>query len=102
MGSSLAALNAGSIDVLAGGKVEMKFDFGSPPSVPGFYYSSPYYFGNETAGTGVSSFSLTTREDDKMFSSFVNCIVLATIYAQENGIKRERSNELPLVSTFGR
>ncbi len=37
-----------------------------------------------------------------MFSSFVNCIVLATIYAQENGIEKKRSNEMPLVSTFGR
>ena len=41
----------------------------------------------------MSFFSLATREDDVLFSSFVNFIVMATIYAQEKGIKREESKE---------
>lgn len=44
---------------------------------------------------------MATREDDVMFASFVNCIVLATIYAQENDITSENRRELPLVSVFG-
>ena len=36
-----------------------------------------------------------------MFASFVNCIVFATIYAEENRIKKENSREMPLVTVFG-
>merc|ERR1711971_300272 len=39
--------------------------------------------------------------DDVVFASFVNCIVLATIYAEENRIQREKSIDMPLVSVFG-
>ena len=49
----------------------------------------------------ISCFSLTTREDDKLFSSFVNSIVLATIHAQEKDLTRERSQEMPYTSIFG-
>ena len=51
----------------------------------------------------MSFYSIATRdhEDDKLASSFVNCIVSAAIYAQENEIQREKSNEMPLVSLFG-
>lgn len=46
--------------------------------------------------------ALATREDDMMFSSFVNCVVLATIHAQEEGIMNEQSStDLPLMSVFG-
>jgi hypothetical protein len=44
--------------------------------------------------------SLATREDDVVFSSLVNCVVLATIYTQEN-INRGISSELPLSPIFG-
>ena len=50
----------------------------------------------------MSVHSIATREDDALFASFVNCIVLATIYAQENRIRRDESSKLPLVSVFGR
>ena len=49
----------------------------------------------------MSLFSLATREDDVLISSFVNCVVLATIYAQENEIKRRKSKEMPLLPVFG-
>jgi len=50
---------------------------------------------------GVSVYSIATREDDVLFSSFVNCIVLATIFAQENGIQMEEHEKMPLSSIFG-
>ena len=50
----------------------------------------------------VTFISLATREDDLLFSSFVNCVVLATVFAQENRLGREDSSEMPLVSIFGR
>lgn len=49
----------------------------------------------------VSFFSLVTREEDPIFSSFVNCIVLATIYAQENDVSKKMHRDMPLVSIFG-
>mmetsp|Transcript_22340 Transcript_22340/g.36549 ORF Transcript_22340/g.36549 Transcript_22340/m.36549 type:complete len:92 (+) Transcript_22340:163-438(+) len=37
-----------------------------------------------------------------MFSSFVNAVVTATVYAVENGISRElNSNQMPLIKLFG-
>jgi len=99
--SSYASLDNGTIDVLAGGRVERRHDFGSPPSLGGVQFSTPYFYGNETAGDGVSFFALATRDDDLLFTSFVNCVVLATIYAQEIGIKEKHSKRIPLASIFG-
>ena len=45
--------------------------------------------------------SLATREDDVVFSSFIDCVVLAEVYALENGISTKRSIEMPLLSIFG-
>ena len=42
--SSFLALKNGTIDVLAGRRIEKVDDFG------GFHFSTPYYYGNETAG----------------------------------------------------
>lgn len=39
---------------------------------------------------------MAVRDDDGLFPSFVNSIVLATIYAQENGIP-----DMPLITLFG-
>ena len=46
--SSYIALNNGTIDVIAGTRIEKQYDFGTD-SLPGVTFSSPYYFGNETA-----------------------------------------------------
>lgn len=47
--NSFAALNDGTIDVLAGGRIEKKYDFGIPQLLRGVHFSTPYYYGNETA-----------------------------------------------------
>ena len=44
----------------------------------------------------MSAYAFATREDDALFSSFVNCVVLATFYAEERG-----RNQVPLASIFG-
>ena len=50
-----------------------------------------------------SIFALATREEGNgIFSAFVNCVVLATIYAQEKSIVREESNDMPILPSFGR
>lgn len=48
----------------------------------------------------MSFFALATREDSP-FSSFVNCVVVATIYAKVNGITKARNEDMPLLSLFG-
>lgn len=85
------ALQNGTIDVLAGTIVEKARDFG------GYQFSTPYYYKSGTAKERLSAFALATREDDSLFSSFVNCVVLTTLSAEEQmGI-----NEVPLASIFG-
>jgi len=46
--SSYIALNNGTIDVIAGTRIEKQYDFGTN-SLPGVTFSTPFYFGNETA-----------------------------------------------------
>ncbi|KAL7538406.1 hypothetical protein ACHAXR_011016 [Thalassiosira sp. AJA248-18] len=99
--TSYIALANETIDVVVGGRVQQKYDFALSPSLGGFHFSTPYYYGNESAGNDVSSYSMATREDDVLFASFFNCIVMSTFYAQENFIQSERSKEMPLVSVFG-
>ncbi|KAL7553938.1 hypothetical protein ACHAWF_018683 [Thalassiosira exigua] len=99
--SSFVALSSGKVDVLAGGRIELEYDFKSSSSLDGLHFSTPYFFGNETVGDDVSFYSLVTRDDDVMFSSFVNCIVLAIIFAEEKRIGREDSTRMPLMPTFG-
>ncbi|KAL7547496.1 hypothetical protein ACHAWF_018338 [Thalassiosira exigua] len=94
--SAFHALANGTIDVLAGGRIHKKYDFSSPAFASGFYYSSPYYFGNEPFRDEVSFYSLVTREDDHYFSSFVNTVVLATIHASQT-----KGWQAPLISLFG-
>lgn len=45
--------------------------------------------------------ALATREDDALFSSFIDSIVLAPIHAQKKDIRKETSMNMPLVSIFG-
>lgn len=99
--SSYIALANGEIDVLVGATVQRKYDFSRSSSLVGFHFSTPYYYGDEAASDDVSFYSIATREGDALFASFVNCIVLATIYDQENMLQREKSGEMPLVSVFG-
>ena len=72
------------------------------PSLGGLHVSTPYYYGDKSIiGDEDSVYSVATHEGDVMFASFVNSIVLATIYAQEN-IEKGDSAEMPFVSVFGK
>lgn len=95
----VALLNNETVDVLVGGRIEKKYDFGTPQLDAGVQYSTPYYYGNETGSDDVSFFALATREDDVLFSSFVNAVVVATMFAYENDIAV--ATGMPIVSLFG-
>jgi len=43
-----------------------------------------------------------SRDDDSIFSSFVNCIVLATVYAAEKGITKDDNADMPTMTLFGK
>jgi len=87
------ALSNKSIDALAGGIVNFQGDV-----YGGFSYSTPYFFAED----GTENFyAFATRQDDTLFSSFVNAMIISTIHAQEVGITRETSARMPLVSLFG-
>lgn len=91
------ALGNHTIDVLAGAKVHKKYDFDGS-----YHFSTPYFYGDEAANENLTIYALATREgDDTLFSSFVNAIVIATIYAAENSITQDRSTEMPLIYLFG-
>jgi len=97
---AVEALNNGKVDVVAGAKAQIQYDLGGP-SIPGVYFTTPYLYGNETAREGVTMITMATREDDEMFCSFVNLVVLAPTNAQVMGINQQRSDDMPLVSVFG-
>lgn len=92
------ALENGDIDVYAGGDVYMNSDVRHP----GLSFSKPYFYealkDNSTAG---KMFSLVTKEDDAQWTDLVYWTIMATIYAEENGITQISSNEMPLVGLFG-
>ena len=44
---------------------------------------------------------LATRQDDPEWSAFVFWAAQAVVYAEENNILMESSNEMPLVDVFG-
>jgi len=85
------ALENGDIDVYAGGEVDVGSDF----LLPGLSFSNPYFH------EGGKAFALVTREADEQWADFVYWVTMATIYAEENGITQNTSNEMPLVNLFG-
>eukprot|EP00984_Skeletonema_dohrnii_P029796 scaffold20690_cov155-Skeletonema_dohrnii-CCMP3373.AAC.1 len=85
------ALENGDIDVYAGGAVDVGSDF----LLPGLSFSNPYFY------EGGKAFALVTREADEQWTDFVYWVTMATIYAEENGITQNTSNEMPLVNLFG-
>jgi hypothetical protein len=49
----------------------------------------------------VSFFVIATSEKYHVFSSFVNCVVLATLFAAEQSISKDSYTEMPLMHLFG-
>mmetsp|Transcript_29328 Transcript_29328/g.61828 ORF Transcript_29328/g.61828 Transcript_29328/m.61828 type:complete len:804 (+) Transcript_29328:229-2640(+) len=89
---------ADTYDVIAGGWRNLS-DWS--PELSDMVFSIPYYY----AGMGDGDdriISFATQKGDPLFSSFVNAVVTATIYAVRNGITGEiNSVRMPLIDTFG-
>eukprot|EP00579_Thalassiosira_antarctica_P001572 CAMPEP_0201869988 /NCGR_PEP_ID=MMETSP0902-20130614/3284_1 /ASSEMBLY_ACC=CAM_ASM_000551 /TAXON_ID=420261 /ORGANISM="Thalassiosira antarctica, Strain CCMP982" /LENGTH=799 /DNA_ID=CAMNT_0048395557 /DNA_START=157 /DNA_END=2553 /DNA_ORIENTATION=- len=99
---SLLPFTEGAFDVIAGGWPD-RSDWSLDLSSGKIVFSLPYYYTNwENRNNTRKEISLVTREGDVLFSSFANTVVMATVYAVENGISREgKSMEMPLIELFG-
>jgi hypothetical protein len=49
----------------------------------------------------VEFYPIVTRQQDCIFSSFINCIVLSTFYASSEGIGKNNSFAMPTMTIFG-
>jgi general L-amino acid transport system substrate-binding protein len=95
LSQSILSLAVGECNVIAGGSVDV-----SVTSIT----SSNLYSGEYAVGVNRFSkdpLALVTRQDDFQWTQFVNWIVQALIYAEENGINQDTAGEMPLVEFFG-
>jgi hypothetical protein len=92
------ALETGDIDVYAGGGMHMSGDVPHP----GLSFSTPYFFEAEANySTAFKAHLLATKDDDTQWTDLLHWIIMASIFAEENGIVQKTSNEMPLVNLFG-
>ena len=96
------ALNNGTVDLIAGALREFKYDFRSSDDLAGVDFSIPYFYGNESITEDLSAYSLATVEESELFSSFVNCVVVITMWALRHNITEDLYSFVPLSSIFGR
>lgn len=94
---SYAALASGEIDLVAGARVTLQASYREPTSGRGYHFSMPYYYDNDTK----DGFALMTRNDDDQWSSFVDWVIIATVYAEEKGITAATATDMPVVTLFG-
>ena len=96
------ALNNGTVDLIAGALWEFKYDFRSSDDLAGVHFSTPYFYGNESSTEGLGAYTLATMEGTDLFSSFVNCVVVAMMWALRRQITREFYLDMPHSYIFGR
>ena len=90
-------LAAGEVDLLTGERVTILNGWKESTTMTGYTFSSPYYYENSDDG----AFALATRQTDAQFSDLVFWTVMSTFYAEENGISRTNSIQMPLIQLFG-
>ena len=90
-------LAAGEVDLLTGERVTLLNGWKEPTTMTGYTFSSPYYYDN----SDDDAFALATRQTDAQFSDLVFWTVMSTFYAEENGISRTNSIQMPLIQLFG-
>lgn len=90
----VAGLNTGDCNVIAGGSQEVV-----ESSVRDNGYTGPYEVGQNRFLK--DPLAVVTRQDDPQFTSFVNWIVSATFYAEEEGITQSTAGQMPFVFLFG-
>lgn len=94
---SFTALASEEVDVVAGAQVTLQANYFEPTTHRGYEFSPPYYYDNDTK----DAFAFMTRKDDVQWNSFVYWIVMATIFAEEEGITMDTAVSMPVVTLFG-
>lgn len=93
--SPIELLNSMAIDVIAGERVTLEKGL-----VSNMVFSPPYYYDNQG-----QAFALATPHNDPQWSDFVYWTVMATFYAEEEGITmqalQQEPSMMPSVSLFG-
>ena len=95
---AFVALANDDADVVAGVTWNLQHDIREPTTGMGFSFSQPYFYGYSEE---EDNFSLATRQEDHDWAAYVFWIPQAIVFAEENGIRREKSNDLPQVFLFG-
>jgi len=90
---NLERLVEGKCNVIFGGFLEV-----APVNALSMGYQGAYVVGNTAFSR--ESLALVTREEDWVWSSFVNWIAMATIYAEEIGITKNDYTAMPRVNFF--
>jgi hypothetical protein len=90
-------LAKGQIDLLAGERVSLLNGYREPTTGAGYTFSSPYFYENGSN----NAFALATSQEDPQFGDFVFWVVMATFFAEENGISQATAKDMPLVYLFG-
>lgn len=91
---NLESFGDGRCNVIVGGSVEV-----SNASIETWFQGEEYEIGSTSLSR--ESLTLVTTDEDPLWSKFVNWIVLATLYADEQGITQETYWEMPRVDLFG-
>lgn len=86
-----AFLQNKTVDVIAGDTVTLEKDL-----LKNITFSAPYFYDSEGGARAIAS-----RPDDSQWSDFVYWILMATIYAEDEGITRESARNMPAVFLFG-
>lgn len=81
-------------NVMVGGLVQV-----SKASIEGSYQGDDYVVGSKPLA--LESLSLVTLDTDPFFSKIVNLMVVASLYAEEQGITNATSHKMPRVKLFG-
>ncbi|CAB9510407.1 Putative amino-acid ABC transporter-binding protein YhdW [Seminavis robusta] len=95
-------LASGQVDVVAGHRMDILGDVQETTTRRGFTFSQPYFYGPTLSGHVTdANRCLVTRQHDHQWSEFVQHIVLALFYAEENSCTQVRANQMPVVNRFG-
>jgi hypothetical protein len=49
----------------------------------------------------VTVYAAATRDNDAIYASYVNCIILATVFAVDEGITKDNYVNMPSMTLFG-
>ena len=50
----------------------------------------------------MTLYSIATLDNDPVFASYVNCIILSTVYAVSRGITKDSTLYMPAMTLFGK